>query len=185
MVYYFVMLTVKDSSSTLVRHASLSDLAAITEIYNYYVLNTSITFDLATFTPETRRPWFNQFDSDSPYQCLVLEIDQRVIGYASSAALRPKAAYNTSVECSIYLDSKVGGQGHGSRLYEQLFDRLNQHDLHRCYGIITLPNQASLALHRSFGFSEVARLNEVGRKFGRYWDTVWMEKSLGPVRSPD
>ncbi len=62
MVYYFVMLTLKDSSSSLVRHASLSDLTAITDIYNYYVLNTSITFDLAPFTPETRRPWFNQFD---------------------------------------------------------------------------------------------------------------------------
>ena len=179
MVYYFVMQMIKKPIANLVRHATLADLASITQIYNHYVLNTAITFDLAPFTVATRRPWFDQFDPASVHQCLVVEVKQQVIGYASSAAFRPKAAYDTSVECSIYLAPHVGGQGYGKILYAELFRHLNQHDLHRCYGIITLPNLASLALHKSFEFSEVARLNEVGRKFDRYWDTLWVEKTLG------
>ena len=179
MVYYFVMHMIKNSAANLVRQATLADLASITQIYNHYVLNTAITFDLEPFTVATRRPWFDQFDPASTHQCLVLEVNQQVVGYASSAAFRPKAAYDTSVECSIYLAPQASGQGYGKILYGELFRNLNQQDLHRCYGIITLPNLASLALHKSFDFSEVARLNEVGRKFNQYWDTLWVEKTLG------
>ena len=100
------------------------------------------------------------------------------MGFASAAPLRPKQAYETSVECSIYLHQDISGRGFGSRLYQTLFTALETQDVHRCYGIITLPNDASVALHRSFGFVQVSHLSEVGRKFDQYWDTLWMEKSL-------
>ena len=92
-----------------------------------------------------------------------------------------KAAYDTSVECSIYLDPLMTGHGYGKQLYRQLLLNLQQHDVHRCYGIITLPNLASISLHAQLGFTEVARLTEVGRKFGKYWDTLWVQKSLEPT----
>jgi phosphinothricin acetyltransferase len=174
-------LPTNSASSARIRHAEQSDLAALTNIYNHYVINTSITFDLQPFTPETRSPWLDNFTPDSAHQCLVIEVDGQLAGYASSAQLRPKAAYDTSVECSIYLDPVMTGRGYGKPLYIQLLLNLQQHDVHRCYGIITLPNLASIRLHEQLGFTEVARLTEVGRKFGKYWDTLWVEKSLEPT----
>lgn len=167
-----------NQSQVTIRDASAGDLPALTDIYNYYVLNTAVTFDVDLFTPETRRPWFDQFAPGSAHQLIVLESGAEVLGYASSARLRPKQAYETSVEVSIYLRNGTTGNGYGRLLYSALFERLAEQDIHRCYGIITIPNDASLALHRAFEFVEVAHLHEVGRKFDRYWDTVWLEKSL-------
>jgi phosphinothricin acetyltransferase len=188
MVYDFVMtseniipmtqLPTDSTPHTQIRHAVQDDLVTLTNIYNHYVINTAITFDLQPFTPATRRPWLDKFHPGSAHQCLVIEVNGRLAGYASSAQLRPKAAYDTSVECSIYLDPAMTGQGHGKQLYKQLLLNLQQQDVHRCYGIITLPNLASTRLHEQLGFTEVARLNEVGRKFDTYWDTLWVQKSL-------
>jgi phosphinothricin acetyltransferase len=178
MVYHFAMQTQINTQPKILRHAVMDDLQALTDIYNHYIINTAITFDLTPFTAITRRPWLEQFAPASLWQCLVLEMDGRIIGYACSARLRPKAAYDTSVECSIYLDPTEVAKGYGRLLYQQLFDNLAQQDIHRCYGVITLPNAPSIALHRSFGFTDTARLTEVGRKFGKYWDTLWMEKPL-------
>lgn len=150
----------------------------LTDIYNHYVLNTAVTFDVQPFSPAEREPWFSQFAPDTPHQLLVLLEHDKPLGYASSAHLRPKQAYDTSVEVSIYLHPEATGSGYGKQLYQALFERLAQQDVHRCYGIIAIPNDASLALHRAFGFVEVAHLHEVGRKFDRYWDTVWLEKHL-------
>lgn len=161
-----------------IRHATLQDLPALTEIYNHYVVNTPITFDIETWTSETRLPWFQQFKPATPHQLMVLTVDGELRGYASSSPLRPKRAYETSIESTIYLHPDAGGRGLGKQLYGALFESLINLDLHRCYGVITMPNDASVALHRHFGFYDVGRLNEVGRKFGRYWDTLWMEKVL-------
>jgi phosphinothricin acetyltransferase len=166
-----------------IRHAVHTDLATLTDIYNHYVINSSITFDLQPFTPETRRPWLDKFQPDSAHQCLVLIVDGHLAGYATSAQLRPKAAYDTSVECSIYLDPSMTGHGYGKQLYNQLLLNLQQHDVHRCYGIITLPNLASVSLHKQLGFTEMGLLTEVGRKFGKYWDTLWMQKNLESTTS--
>lgn len=177
------MQTQMSAMPNLLRHAVMDDLPALTAIYNHYIINTAITFDLTPFTVTTRRPWLEQFTPASPWQCLVLEVDGQLVGYASSAKLRPKAAYDTSVECSIYLDPTEVAKGYGALLYQQLFTNLAQLDVHRCYGVITLPNIPSIALHRRFGFTDTARLTEVGRKFGKYWDTLWMEKPLEPAEA--
>ena len=161
-----------------IRDACEDDLPELTDIYNYYVRNTAVTFDVEPFTPKERRTWFDQFTPASPHQLIVLREGPEILGYASSARLRPKQAYETSVEVSIYLRNGTTGKGYGRSLYAALFERLAAQDIHRCYGIITIPNDASLALHRAFEFVEVAHLHEVGRKFDRYWDTVWLEKSL-------
>jgi phosphinothricin acetyltransferase len=166
-----------------IRHAVRDDLATLTNIYNHYVINSSITFDLQPFTPATRRPWLDKFQPDSAHQCLVLIVDGHLAGYATSAQLRPKAAYDTSVECSIYLDPGMTGHGYGKQLYNQLLLNLQQYDVHRCYAIITLPNLASVSLHQQLGFTETGLLTEVGRKFGTYWDTLWMQKNLPSTTS--
>ena len=100
------------------------------------------------------------------------------VGYASSSVFRPKAAYETSVETSVYVDPGWTGRGVGSRLYERLFAALEQEDVHRAYAGITLPNSGSVALHERFGFTLVGVFTHAGRKFGRYWDVAWYEKHL-------
>lgn len=165
----------QDAERVRIRTARVEDLAAIVAIYNHYVTTTHFTFDTEPHTVATRRAWFDRFD-DARYRCIVLERDGALLGYASSAPLQPKAAYATSVEVSIYLDPSVTGGGLGARLYGALFAHLADQDVHRAYALIALPNAASIAFHRRFGFSEVAHLNEVGRKFGRYWDVAWYER---------
>jgi phosphinothricin acetyltransferase len=161
-----------------IRPASAADLPALVEIYNHYVANSHFTFDVAPFTTTTRAPWFAQFDG-ARYRCLVAVTGDAVTGYANSAPLKDKPAYQTSVEVSIYLRPEQVGQGVGQRLYDALFDALAGEDVHRAYALIALPNPESMALHRRFGFSDAAHLTEVGRKFGRYWDVVWLEKKIG------
>lgn len=105
--------------------------------------------------------------------------DGRVIGFACSSRLRPKPAYETSVETSVYVAPDAVGQGAGSRLYEELFGSLEGEDLHRAYAGVALPNPQSVALHERFAFKRVAHFTQQGRKFGRYWDVAWFEKPLG------
>jgi phosphinothricin acetyltransferase len=161
-----------------VRPATPADLPALTDLYNHYVLSSPNTFDIEPYTVEARRSWFEQFADSGPYRLLVCEDSTGIAGYASSARFRAKAAYATSVETSVYLAPSRVGQGLGTDLYRALFERLRGEDLHRAYGGITLPNPASVALHRKLGFRSIGIYREVGRKLGRYWDVEWFEKPL-------
>jgi len=162
----------------LVRPASESDLGQLNDLYNHYVRETHITFDIAPITMARRLEWFDHYDVVGRHRLLVAVADDHVLGYASSSPYRPKEAYETSVEASIYLAPDVTGRGIGTALYSHLFDELDGEDVHRAYAGITLPNQASIALHEKFGFTHVGTYSEQGRKLGRYWDVAWYEKRL-------
>jgi phosphinothricin acetyltransferase len=161
-----------------------SDLAALTDIYNHYVRETPITFDTTVFTPEERRPWLLSHPEDGPHRLMVATesassgTPQRILGYATSSPFRPKPAYSTSVEVTIYLAPDAGRRGIGTLLYKALFEALAEEDVHRAYAGIAQPNEASTRLHERFGFRYVGTYREVGRKFGRYWDVAWYEKDL-------
>jgi phosphinothricin acetyltransferase len=163
---------------TRTRRAESRDAEELTRIYNYYVLETPITFDVEPWTLEQRREWLADFAADGRHQCFVAEVEGRVVGWACTRPFRPKAAYETSAETSIYVDRDFHGRGLGRRLYETLFDGIKGQDLRRALAGVTLPNAASIALHRQFGFERVGVFSEVGRKFGRYWDVEWLEKAL-------
>jgi phosphinothricin acetyltransferase len=166
-----------DQSFTI-RRAHNADLASIVAILNPYIMNTTITFDTEPYTAETRQPWFNMFSEQGRHQCLVAEYDQKIIGYANSGIFKPKRAYDTSVEVSVYRAPDVNIRGVGKALYNALFSSLNDTDIHRAYAYITLPNEASIALHRKFGFTEAGLLSDAGRKFGQYHSVMLMEKVL-------
>jgi len=167
-------------TGALIRHARESDLPALLDIYNYYVTNTHITFDLEPRTLVDRRLWFSQFAPVGRYQCFVCEEGARVVGWASSCRFRDRAAYDTSVETTVYLAPTESGRGIGSALYKALFAALFREDVHRAYGGIAAPNPASIRLHEKFGFERVAGYREVGRKFGRFWDVDVYERAIGP-----
>jgi phosphinothricin acetyltransferase len=163
-----------------VRPATAEDLSAVNDVYNQYVVEAHYTFDLEPMTMEARREWFAHYGETGRHRLLVGVLEGRVIGYACSSRFRPKPAYETSVETSVYLAPDAIGRGAGSRLYERLFKALEGEDVHRAYAGIALPNPASVGLHERFGFKRVGHFTEQGRKFGRYWDVAWYEKPLGP-----
>jgi phosphinothricin acetyltransferase len=162
-----------------VRVGTEQDLEAINGIYNEYVKETHFTFDIEPVTIEARREWFTHYGTSGRHRLLVAIEAGALVGFATSSRFRPKPAYETSVETSIYLAADAVGRGAGSKLYEELFRSLDGEDVHRAYAGIALPNPASIALHERFGFKRVAHFTEQGRKFDRYWDVAWFEKSLG------
>ena len=110
---------------------------------------------------------------------MVAERDGDLLGFASSSPFRHRPAYNTSVETSIYLDPDAIGSGVGTTLFGALLELLDADErLHRAYGGIALPNEASIALHEKFGFRLAGTYREVGYKFDKYWDVARYEKDL-------
>jgi phosphinothricin acetyltransferase len=163
-----------------IRPATLSDLPALTEIYNHYIAHTTITFDLQPFEPDDRRAWFDDHSSTGRHRLLVAEEEgSGVLGYATTSRWRPKAAYDTTVESSVYCRPDAVGRGIGGTLYSALFESISGEDVHRIVAGISQPNPASVALHLRFGFRQVGTFSSVGRKFGRYWDVAWFERK-GP-----
>jgi phosphinothricin acetyltransferase len=161
-----------------IRAANSSDLARLTEIYNHYVIHTAVTFDVEPYTVERRATWFDQFAETGRYRLLVAEESSIVVGYAGTTRFRPKAAYETTVETTIYCAPGTEGKGVGTRLYSALFEAISNEDIHRILAGYVLPNPASAALHERFGFKLVGVFSENGRKLGQYWDVAWTERPL-------
>jgi phosphinothricin acetyltransferase len=161
-----------------VRPAMRADLPRLTEIYNHYIVNTPITFDLKPVTVEERARWFEEHAGSARHRLFVAEIEGTVVGWAGTGSFRDRAAYDTSVEMTIYCAPDATRRGIGASMYRVLFDALKNEDINRLLAGITLPNDASLKLHRRFGFTDVGVFTECGRKFDRYWDVIWMERPL-------
>lgn len=160
-----------------IRPAVGGDLARLTEIYNYYVIHTPVTFDVEPYTVERREAWFSQFAVTGRHRLLLAEENGEVLGYAGTTRFRPKAAYETTVETTIYCDLNATGKGIGTRLYSSLFEVLRGEDIHRFVAGYALPNPATAAIHERFGFKVVGVFSENGRKFGKYWDVCWVERA--------
>jgi phosphinothricin acetyltransferase len=169
-------------SATLVRPAVPDDLPALTAIYNHYIVHTTITFDLHPYEPDARRGWFDDHAATGRHRLLVAAAGDGVpVGYATSSRWRPKAAYDTTVESSVYCHPDAVGRGIGTQLYTALFAALAAEDVHRVVAGIAQPNAASVALHQRFGFRQVGVFESVGFKFGRYWDVAWFQRSMRSV----
>jgi phosphinothricin acetyltransferase len=165
-------------SALHIRAATKIDLPRLTEIYNHYVIHTPVTFDIEPYTIERRAAWFEQFGSAGRHRLLVAEGGSGIVGYAGTTRFRPKAAYDSTVETSIYCAPDAIHKGTGSALYTALFEALTGEDIHRIVAGYTMPNPASAALHARFGFKPVGIFHENGRKFGRFWDVAWLERPL-------
>ncbi|MCU6432570.1 N-acetyltransferase family protein [Undibacterium sp. Jales W-56] len=158
------------------RMVDLADAEAICRIYNYYVVNTTISFEEeeVSVTEMTRR--ISEVSNDYPW--LVLERDGMLIGYAYASKWKPRSAYRFSVECSVYLSNDALGQGAGTLLYESLFEQLRKLGVHTLIGGIALPNAASVALHEKLGFSKVAHFSQIGFKKDGWVDVAYWQKTL-------
>lgn len=156
-----------------IRDASIEDAAQIAGIYNHYVLNSHATFEIdAVGIGEIER---RVSEIASSYPFLVFSAQGKILGYAHAGLYKTRAAYRNSVEISVYIRHDENGKGIGTRLYEILFARLAESDVHAIIAGISLPNDASVRLHERFGMRKVAHFEEVGFKFGRWIDVGYWE----------
>ena len=156
-----------------------TDAAAITEIYNHYILNTVITFEEAALTTDQLAERINSLVGASlPY--LVAEVSGQIVGYAYAGRFHSRSAYRFTAESTVYLDKQAGGKGIGSKLYQPLLDALKAKGFHSAISIIALPNDASVGLHEKYNFRKAAHFSEVGYKFGQWHDVGYWQASLRP-----
>jgi phosphinothricin acetyltransferase len=156
------------------------DLPAIAAILNYTIANSDATFTSEPVTVAERRDWFRRFSPTGPHRLLVARRGNQALGYATSQPYRNHEGFRETVEVSIALDVSSRGQGIGAALYCTLFECLASEPAHVALAGIVLPNDASVALHRKFGFTEVGTFHEYGIKHGRYLSSLWMERLLHP-----
>jgi phosphinothricin acetyltransferase len=161
-----------------IRHAEQADLPTLLDIYNHYVVHTPVTFDLEPRTLAQRQAWLDEFARTGRYQCFVAVIDGKPVGYACSHRFKEKAAYDPTISTSIYLAPDMRRRSIGRALYATLFESLKGEDVHRAYGGITQPNEASVGLHLAMGFRHIGTETQVGRKFGKFWDVALYEREM-------
>jgi phosphinothricin acetyltransferase len=160
-----------------IRLAEADDLAPIVEIYNHYVVNTTVTFDETSQTIDDRRPWFEAFGPSGRYRLVVAD-DDEVCGWSCSIRYRDHPAFLKTVEFSICLAPTHLRRGLGTLLYRRLLVELEHEDVHRAVVGIALPNEASVRLHRRMGFNEVGVFDEYATKGDRYISSLWMQRPL-------
>lgn len=166
-------------SALEIRSAAEPDLPAITAIYDHAVRHGTATFELAPpdLAEMTRR--FNALmDGGFPY--FVAELDRRVVGYAYAGAYRPRPAYRFTVENSIYLDPAIHRRGIGLELMQRLIIECEARGFRQMIAVIgDSANAGSVGVHRRCGFQMIGTHPNVGFKFGRWLDTVMMQRPLG------
>lgn len=163
----------------IVRQSRDSDIPAITAIYSYHVQNGTASFEIEPpDAAEMRRRRIAVIESGLPY--LAAEMDGALVAYAYASAYRPRAAYRFTVEDSIYVDPGHIGRGIGSVLLPALIAACEQARLRQMVAIIgDVGNSASIRLHERCGFRHAGVLHSVGFKFGRWVDTILMQRRLG------
>lgn len=160
-----------------VRDAGVEDGAACAQIYAHYVRDTAITFEADP--PNGDEMAHRIAAARVKHEWLVLEDDAgAVIGYAYGTELKSRAAYQWSVETSVYLAADRHRGGGGRLLYTELLARLARRGYRRAFAGITQPNDASMAFHRTFGFQEAGVFRRVGFKHGSWRDVAWLQADL-------
>lgn len=159
--------------SVAIRLAVEADLPAINAIYNHYVPISTTCYDLAPLTMEERRRWFAPREAIHPVT--VAEHDDQIVGFGSLHSFRSKAGYRLTVENSVYVHPDHLRKGVGTAIVADQIERARALGLHAIVAGIDAEQHASLALHAKLGFVEVGRFPQVGRKFERWLDAVFMQ----------
>jgi L-amino acid N-acyltransferase len=167
--------------SPAIRLATEADLPAINDIYNYYVPRSTCTYQLEPEPIEGRRAWFAAHGPDR-YPVTVAESGGEVVGWGSLSKFRDRAAYDPTVEASVYIRHDFHRRGIGRALLVDLIERARTLGYHSLIGGASADQAASVALQESLGFRRVAHFKEVGYKFGQRLDVVFMQLMLGDAR---
>ncbi len=164
------------------RFATPSDGAAISRIYAPFVDGSAVSFEMEPPTGEEMARRIEKLWPSHPW--IVAESADGVIGYAYGSPYRERRAYQWAVEVTVYLHEAARGKGLGRKLYEALLELLTWQGFTKAYGVVTLPNPASAALHEAVGFRPFAVYRDIGFKNGAWHDVGWWECDLAPAKTP-
>jgi L-amino acid N-acyltransferase YncA len=159
-----------------IREARPADLPAIDSIYDHYVRTSTCTFQLEPAGLAARERWFASHGGLWPV--LVAERGSKIVAWGSLSVYNAREGYRRTVEDSVYVDEAMQGQGIGKALLGELIDRGRALGHHTILAVIAGEQVPSVRLHERFGFSEVARMRELGWKYDRWLDVVFMQKML-------
>ncbi|MFP3390890.1 GNAT family N-acetyltransferase [Brevibacillus sp. SIMBA_040] len=159
-----------------IRDAVIDDLPAMLDIYNHAIRNLVATFDLEEQSLEQREVWFYKHGKN--YPLLVAESEGAIIGYSCLSSFREKPAYAKTTELSIYVSNEAHGKGVGTALMAVILQRAVQLGFHTVISGIVGGNEASIALHKKFGFGFIGQFREVGFKFGEWQDVHFYQLLL-------
>lgn len=160
----------------LIRSYKAGDESSICTIYNHFIANTVVTFEEVPVTAAEMQQRIAAYLQTYPWY--VCEWDGEVVGYSYASKWHARAAYRHTAEATVYVKQGWSRRGIGKALYETLLAELVRRDCHVVLGVIALPNESSVGLHERFGFRKVAHFSEVGRKFGRWIDVGYWQKTL-------
>ncbi|MGH2633053.1 MAG: GNAT family N-acetyltransferase [Tepidiformaceae bacterium] len=163
--------------AVLIRPAQQSDCAAINAIYNFYVRTSPATFDTVEVTTETRQHWF-EVHAVAGMPVLVADVDGDVAGWCSLSQWSPKAAYETTVEESIYIADRHRGHGLGRLLLTTVIDAARERETHVVMAGVVACQEPSLALHRSLEFEQTGLNPHMGFKLGQWHDVAYLQRAL-------
>lgn len=165
-----------------IRVAKASDGAELARIYAPYVEATPITFE---YVPPSAEEFSERIAAKmEKYPFIVAEVGERIVAYAYASSFRERVAFGWTAELSVYVDKACHGQGIGKRLYSALIELLSLQGFASCVGTVVPPNEASVALHTSLGFTLVGTMKSVGFKLGKWHDMMIFEKRISSSTAP-
>jgi phosphinothricin acetyltransferase len=164
------------SKSLAIRTAVEADATPLLAIYRPFVEATAVSFEITAPTVEEFAARIQK--AAASWQWLVAEMDGQCVGYAYASSHRERPAYRWSVEVTAYVHPSHYRKGIGRALYLRLFEDLAHKGFCNAYAGVALPNEASVALHRSMGFEPIGVFKRVGRKFGAWQDVAWSQRTL-------
>lgn len=163
----------------LIRIATEQDLPAMLDIYNDIIANTTAVWHYEPHTLDMRKEWFEQRRQQG-FPIFVAEDEGKILGFSTYGSFRPWPGYSKTVENSVYVASDSRGKGVAKLLLPPLIAAAKQSGIHAIVAGIDAENDISIALHKKFGFVEVAHFKEVGWKFGRWLDLKFLELIVSP-----
>jgi L-amino acid N-acyltransferase len=175
----WLLMTIHETSrrdGLQIRLAGPGDLGAINDIYNYYVLHSTCTYQESPEPMEGREKWFTQHGPVHPV--IVAEMDGRIAGWGSLSAYHVRSAYRHTVENSVYIHHEFHRRGIGTIILADLIERARTIGHRAIIAGIDGDQLASVKLHAKFGFETVGHFKQLGFKFGRWLDVIYMELLL-------
>jgi L-amino acid N-acyltransferase YncA len=161
---------------TLIRSATMSDLAVLNDIYNHYVANSVCTYDELLLSLEDRRRWFEAHDSAHPV--VVAEAQEEIVGFGALSHFRQQGGFRITAENALYVRHDTTGHGIGSAILADLITRARAIGYRAIVAVIDAEQASSIRLHERHGFVRCAHLRQVGFKRGRWLDVIYLELLL-------
>lgn len=160
----------------MIRYVTQRDVKRITEIYNDYIINTTISFEVKPLTEDEMRNRIESVLAHGPF--LVWEEDGEIAGYCYAHPWKERAAYHNTLETTVYLAPQYFRRGIGSQLMHELINQCKVDNIKVLIACITANNEASIKMHEALGFKQVSYFSQVGEKFGQWLDVIDMQLTL-------